>query len=854
MQKRIFTLLLAVAASVGTLFASDTQVNGIWYNFNSSTKKATVTYRGSSPTSYSNEYSGSIVIPASVTYNSVTYSVTSIGRQAFRDCSGLTSVTIPNSVTSIGEEAFYASGLTSITIPNSVTSIKRGCFSCCYYLNAINVASDNPNYSSIDGVVFDKQQTELIYCPERKEGAYIIPNSVISIGYDAFGGCGRLTSVTIPNSVTSIGEQAFVACSGLTSITIPNSVTSIGESAFDFCNSLTSVTIEAEIPPTLGSDAFDNLHNCPIYVPCAALDAYKTAWSDYAFRIKYAPLPYKISTIAENGNVTTTDITTLTICDPSVICTVTADYGYHFAQWSDGNTDNPRIVWITQDTTFTAEFAKNSYTISTASANPEWGTTSGDKSVLYLENVIISATANYGYHFDHWDDYNTTNPRTISVTEDKTYTATFAKNVYTITKNAEHGSISGNTSAEYLDNITLTVTPIYGYHFTQWSDGVPDNPRTFVLTQDTTFTAEFAVDKSGTCGKDNLLQWTYADEGILTISGNGELTENYTFGVEAPAQMQTLIIGDQVTAVGNYAFNSITTIQKIVIGSNVTSIGDYAFADINNRQLANLVMPAELLTIGDYAFSGNTYLESIDFNAKLQSIGAYAFNDCFRVSEMTCLATITPDLGTDALASINSIASLCVPAECLRKYQIDPNWGRFALCELGASSTTTDGKTVTVEPSDNTALFTWPTDSAAASYSLQITKDGVVFCTLVFNSNGQLTGIAFAPSRNGASHAPAATMSVAGMSFTVTGLNSASKYAYRLAVADDASEELVAYSGEFATTGYTGEVNPGGNPEGIDTPDSSDKSDSSFRKILRDGQVLIQKGDKTYTLTGAEVK
>ena len=402
-----------------------------------------------------------------------------------------------------------------------------------------------------------------------------------------------------------------------------------------------------------------------------------------------------------------------------------------------------------------------------------------------------------------------------------------------------------------MDQVTLSVSSDYGYHFTQWSDGNTDNPRTFVLTQDTTFTAEFAVDKSGTCGKNNLLQWTFADDGTLTISGSGELTENYTFGVEAPTQMQTIIIGNEVTAIGERAFYEKTTLQKLIIGSNVTSIGKYAFASINNRQLTSLVMPAELLSIGDSAFSGNTYVESIDFNAKLQSIGAYAFKDCYRVSEMTCLAIVTPDLGTDALASINSYASLCVPAESLRRYQVDPNWGQFDLCELGTTSTVTENRTVTVEPTDNTAIFTWPTENNAASYSLQITKDGVVFCTLVFNSNGQLTGIAFAPGRNGAAHASAATMSVAGMSFTVTGLNVASKYAYRLAVADDASEELVAYSGEFATTGYDGEVNPGGNPDGIEDVFTDEHKAS---KILHNGQIYIIRDGKTYTIQGQDVR
>ena len=571
-----------------------------------------------------------------------------------------------------------------------------------------------------------------------------------------------------------------------------------------------------------------------------------TVTEDKTFTATFAKNVYSITKNAGHGSISGNSSAEYL---DQVTLSVSSDYGYHFTKWSDGNTDNPRTFVLTQDTTFTAEFAKNTYTISTTSANPEWGTTAGDTAALYLDEIEISAIPNYGYHFVRWNDNNTSTPRTVTVTEDKTFTATFAKNVYSITKNAGHGSISGNSSAEYLDQVTLSVSSDYGYHFTQWSDGNTDNPRTFVLTQDTTFTAEFAVDKSGTCGKNNLLQWTFADDGTLTISGSGELTENYTFGVEAPTQMQTIIIGNEVTAIGERAFYEKTTLQKLIIGSNVTSIGKYAFASINNRQLTSLVMPAELLSIGDYAFSGNTYVESIDFNAKLQSIGAYAFKDCYRVSEMTCLAIVTPDLGTDALASINSYASLCVPAESLRRYQVDPNWGQFDLCELGTTSTVTENRTVTVEPTDNTAIFTWPTENNAASYSLQITKDGVVFCTLVFNSNGQLTGIAFAPGRNGAAHAPAATMSIAGMSFTVTGLNVASKYAYRLAVADDASEELVAYSGEFATTGYDGEVNPGGNPDGIEDVFTDEHKAS---KILHNGQIYIIRGDKTYTITGQE--
>ena len=115
-MRKIFTFFLSIVANVGIMFASDTEVDGIWYDFDSSTKTASVTYRGSSYDSYENEYSGSVSIPSSVTYNSVAYSVTSIGTSAFRNCEGLTSIEIPNSVTSIGYQAFVGcSGLKSVT-------------------------------------------------------------------------------------------------------------------------------------------------------------------------------------------------------------------------------------------------------------------------------------------------------------------------------------------------------------------------------------------------------------------------------------------------------------------------------------------------------------------------------------------------------------------------------------------------------------------------------------------------------------------------------------------------------------------------------------------------------------------
>ncbi len=190
-----------------------------------------------------------------ITSVTIPNSVTSIGNYAFYNCSGLTSVTIPNSVTSIGYGAFAnCSGLTSVTIPNSVTSISEFAFGGCSGLTSVTVDKNNGTYDSRDNcnaIIHTFTNKLIVGCNNT-----IIPNSVTSIGDNAFLVCSGLTSVTIPNSVTSIGKYAFYNCSGLTSVTIPNSVTSIGYGAFGGCSGLTSVTVDKN------NGTYDSRDNC----------------------------------------------------------------------------------------------------------------------------------------------------------------------------------------------------------------------------------------------------------------------------------------------------------------------------------------------------------------------------------------------------------------------------------------------------------------------------------------------------------------------------------------------------------------------------------------------------------------
>ena len=159
-------------------------------------------------------------------------SVTSIGGYAFYHCENLTSITIPDSVTSIEHYAFaFCESFKSITIPDSVTDIGYQAFLGCTSLTSIDVEASNTSFSSIDGVLYNKNKTKLICCPGGKT-SITIPNSVTSIRELAFEMCTSLKSVTLPDNVTSIGYNAFSGCTSLTSITIPNSVTSIGSYAF----------------------------------------------------------------------------------------------------------------------------------------------------------------------------------------------------------------------------------------------------------------------------------------------------------------------------------------------------------------------------------------------------------------------------------------------------------------------------------------------------------------------------------------------------------------------------------------------------------------------------------------------
>ena len=617
-----------------------------------------------------------------------------------------------------------------------------------------------------------------------------IGNSVTSIGEGAFYDCWGLTSVTIPNSVTSIGKEAFAECGDLTSVTIPNSVTSIGEGAFSYCHSLTSVTIPNSVT-SIGDMAFYWCWDLTsVTIPNSVTSIGSSAFNG-CHSLTSVTIPNSVTSIGEGAFNGCSGLTSVTI--PNSVTSIGKEafaecYGLTSVTIPNGVTSIGQKAFYGCNGLTSVTIGNSVTSIGDQAFQDCYGLTSVTIEAETPPTIGNRVFTNYDYcpiyvPCGTLDAYKTAWSAYAYLIEYVPYS-------YAITPKAINGYITTTstnfTMCDAEHPVICTANPDRGCYFVRWADGNTENPRTIELSQDTTMEAIFDYLLEGKCGKDSALTWTFeAASMALNITGKGALSENYTYG---------------------------TFIESLTIGNEITSIGEWAFGECNN-------------------------LKTVIIGSSVKVLEESAFGNCSAIESITCYGQRPPTVNQNALYGLDYSTIIYVPADYLETYKMHDAWGLYDVRPLGAKSTeTTD---VNVTPAETTAEVAWPAISGAATYELVIKdKSGNVICTLIFNANGQLTSIAFAPSRNNAPQQTQAT----GFSFTVTGLENGTSYDLTITSKDNNGGTLDTKTVSFTTTGEE---------QGVDEV-QSDKVQSA--KVVRNGQIFILRGEKIYTLQGQEVK
>ena len=565
--------------------------------------------------------------PSSLTSVTIGNSVTSIGMYAFGYCDSLTSVTIPDSVKSIGDGAFlYCDTLTSITIPDSVASIGGGAFEGCTSLERLTVAPGNPVYRSAGNCIIETETGTLIqgcnnsvipsdgsvtsigdyafyYCDSLT--SITIPDSVTSIGDSAFRNCDALTSITIPNSVTSIGEYAFAYCDSLTSITIPDSVASIGSAAFRECTSLTSVTIGDSVT-SIGSSAFSGCDRLVEVYNKSSLGI-TVGSSSYGYVGYYAKHVYTEEndswlTDTENGFRFLYDgetgylvaylgnETELTLPESFIAhdgTEVTSYQIYDYAFY--GRND------LTSVTIGTSVIDIGRYAFQNCSAEIVWG-----------DAPVITEIGDYA--FADYAGTNITIPDSVTSIGDSAFRGCTSLTSITIPDSVTSIELAAFAYCSSLERLTVA----------------PGNP---------------VYRSTGNCIIETETGTLIQGCNNSVIPTDGSVTSIGSYAFSGCGSLTSITIPDSVTSIGAYAFYSCDSLTSIVIPDSVTSIGEDAFAWCTS--LTAITIPDSVTSIGGSAFYNCTSLTSITIGNGVTSIGDYAFSDCTSLTSVTIPDSVT---------------------------------------------------------------------------------------------------------------------------------------------------------------------------------------------------------------------
>ena len=631
-MKRLYLFSAAVFCSLTTL-AADFTVDGISYNI-SSTDILTVEVTSSSP-----KYSGDVVIPATVTYNGNSYSVTSIRSYAFASCTGLTSITIPNSVTSIGDRAFYdCSRLTSVIVysqtppdiayetfsnsakvtlyvPQGSKAAYQRSWSWYRFKEIVEVfiTFADANVENICIQNWDTDGDDAISFSEAKAvtdlGAVFQGNTDITsfnelqyftglttIDGDAFSGCTGLTSVTPPNTVTSIGNNAFYECTGLTSVTIPNTVTSIGNNAFYECSGLTSINIPNTVT-SIGNGAFYNCNG-----------------------LSEITIPNTVTSIENGVFYGCSGLTSIII---------------------------PNSVTSIGDQAFSGCTSLNSVSI------PNTVTSIGDNAFSgcsSLTSIIIpsSVTSIGSQAFN--DCSGLTSVRVIMQDPLPISAETFS-NRANATLYVSKGCKAAYEAANYWKEFKMIVE----VEVITFADA---NVKTLCLQNwDTDGDGELAFSEAAAVTD---LGWTFEEQNITSFNELQYFAGLITIGDYAfygCTGLTEITIPNSVTSIGDEAFNGCSGLTEVTIPNSVTSIGNDTFSSCSG--LTEVTIPNSVTNIEHYAFEGCRGLTSVTIPNSVTSIGWGAFSDCSSLTSIAIPNTVTSIEG--AFSGCSSLTEVTIP-------------------------------------------------------------------------------------------------------------------------------------------------------------------------------------------------